>query len=215
MKKGHTGIILIVDKSGSMYGTETDTIGSINKFIEDQKALEGTAEFGIVQFNDFVDELNIINLKDAKNLTSETYVTGGCTALNDAIGKVVTEYGNILNNRHEEDKPENIIICITTDGYENSSKEYTKEKIKEIINHQQDVYNWKFLFFGANIDSFDEGQKIGISRNVTSNWVVSPVGTQALYNTASYTVSCLRGGQPIENINVEEIYNQQMNEIIS
>lgn len=215
MRKGHTGIILIVDKSGSMYGLEKDTIGSINKFIEDQKAIEGTAEFGIVQFNDVVDELNIINLKDAKNLTSETYVTSGCTALNDAIGKVVTEYGNILNNRHEEDKPENVIICVTTDGYENVSKEYTKEKIKEIIEHQQNVYNWKFLFFGANIDSFEEGQQRGFSGNLTSNWVPNSAGTKVAYGTACYTVSCLRGGAPIGSIDVAEIYNQQMNEINS
>lgn len=216
MRTNHTGIILLVDRSGSMFGTESDTIGSINRFIKEQKENVGTAEFALVQFNSNIDELNLKDINEVEELNSKSYIPSGTTALNDAIGITVTKYGSILNERKEEDRPENIIFCLITDGLENASKEYNQTQIKDMINHQKEKYNWKFLFFGANIDSFYESNIRGIQSNLTTNWTVDPVGIKSTYATISHVTSHLRSlKSDLQDINVKNIYNQMNENIIN
>jgi hypothetical protein len=214
MKKNHSAAILIVDKSGSMFALQHDTIGSINKFIEDQKNTPGTCEFAIVQFNSYVSELNIKDVKEYDHLTLKDYAPHGMTALNDAIGITIDKYGKFLSDRDESERPETVIICVITDGEENSSLEYqTLDALKGVVNHQKEKYNWNFIFLGADIDSFDSGGARGFCTNATSNYIKTTSGNIAAYNTASQVVSCLRGGASLDNINVSAVYASNLNNV--
>lgn len=193
MKENLTEIVFILDRSGSMGSLTEDTIGGFNTFIENQKKEEGEAILTTILFDDKYEVLhNGVNLKDVKPLTNKEYYARGMTALLDAIGKTINTVGERLSKTKEEDKPSKIIFVITTDGEENSSREFTQLKIKEMIEHQTNKYNWQFMFLGANIDAVGTAQSFGISGQFAANYTASSVGTDALYNTLSKSVSICR-----------------------
>lgn len=193
MKKGLTEIVFVLDKSGSMTNLVEDTIGGFNSFIDQQRKVEGEANISLFLFDhNYYRKFVSIPLERAYHIGRETYSPGGMTALIDGVGRAIDEMGNEFSLRPEEEKPENVIFCITTDGLENSSKEYSKKQIAERIKHQEDKYNWRFVFFGANIDSFAEAGSIGVSRDLSSNYDHSPIGVSASYMAFSNMTEDLR-----------------------
>lgn len=190
MKKDSTEVVFILDRSGSMAHLTDDTIGGFNSFIEKQKTEPGECKLTTVLFDDQYEILHDgVDLKKVSDLTNTEYFARGMTALLDAVGRTINAVGDRLNKTDESERPEQVIFVITTDGMENSSTEFTAEKIKEMVSHQEDTYNWKFLFLGANIDSFATGGNLGFSAASTTNYDASTIGTQALYATISNFVS--------------------------
>ena len=193
MKKGLTEMAFILDMSGSMSGLVEDTIGGYNSLIEKQKEEEGEAYVSTILFDDrYIMLHDHINIQDIKPLTNEDYRPMGMTALLDAIGKTVNSIGVRLNDTPEEERPEKVIIVITTDGQENSSKEFTKTKIKEMIEHQQSKYNWVFMFLGANMDAVSEAGNLGINTDFARNYTSNSKGTSSVYTVLSATMSNIR-----------------------
>lgn len=177
-----TEIIFLLDRSGSMSGLETDTIGGFNTFIEKQKELEGKINVTAVLFDNKYEILwNGIDADKAK-LTDEEYYVRGSTALLDAVGKAILDVGYRLSKTSEDSRPGKVIFVITTDGMENSSREFTYKKVKELICHQQQRYNWEFIFLGANIDAEKEADSIGIDKNSTFCFEASEEGVKYMYN---------------------------------
>jgi len=169
MNQNKTLIAAILDKSGSMQPFAADTIGGFNQFLEDQRKLPGEADITVAlfsSFNEFIILYNSENIQTCEGLNNKNYIPSGMTALFDAIGKTIDKIGAKLANTPEEDRPAKILILISTDGYNNDSKEYTLEQIKEKINHQREKYNWEFVFTAANIDAFEIGTNMGVSNNV-------------------------------------------------
>ena len=193
MKENLTEMVFILDRSGSMSNLTKDTIGGFNTMIENQKKEDGDAVLTTVLFDDMYELLHDgINIQDVKELTNKEYYARGMTALLDAIGKTINTVGERLNKTKEEDRPSKIIFVITTDGQENSSKEFTQKQIKEMIEHQTNTYNWQFMFLGANIDAVSTAQSFGISGQFASNYTANSRGTDALYTTLSKSVSSYR-----------------------
>jgi uncharacterized protein YegL len=189
MKENLTEIVFILDRSGSMYGLVEDTIGGFNSFIEEQKKEDGEALLTTVLFDNQCEILHDgINLKDVKILTNKEYFTRGMTALLDAIGKTINSVGNRLNKTPEDEKPSKVIFVITTDGYENSSIEFTQKQIKEMIGYQTSKYNWQFIFLGANIDAVNVAESYGIRGQFASKYTADTWGTQSVYTTMSNVV---------------------------
>ena len=154
MKKNLTEIVFILDRSGSMRGLEADTIGGYNSLIERQKQEDGEAIISTVLFDDVQEVLHDrVNLMNMKPMTKKQYYVRGCTALLDAVGGAIHHIGNVHKYAREEDRPEKTLFIITTDGMENSSRRYTYEKVKSMIERQKGKYGWEFLFLGANIDA--------------------------------------------------------------
>ena len=171
MKENLTEIVFILDRSGSMSSLTTDTIGGFNSFIDTQKQEDGEAILTTILFDDQYEILhNGVDIKTVKPLTSKEYSARGMTALLDAIGKTINTVGERLNKTNEDDKPSKVIFVITTDGQENSSKEFTQSKVKEMIEHQTNNYSWQFMFLGANIDAVSTAQSFGISGQFASNY---------------------------------------------
>jgi len=195
MKPNLTEIIFLLDRSGSMGGLEEDTIGGYNAFVEKQNQLDGDTIITTILFDDKYEVLcNGIDGKKAK-ITDNEYFVRGCTALLDAIGKTIIEVGVRLSKTKEEYKPEKVIFVITTDGYENASKEFTYEKVNELIKHQEEKYNWEFIFLGANIDVEKEAGNLGISMKNTYSYVSSKEGLGDMYNLVCEAVCEIRSNK--------------------
>ena len=90
MKKNLTEMVFILDKSGSMGGLESDTIGGFNAMIEKQKKQDGEALVTTILFdNESQTVHDRVSLDKIPPMTDKDYVVGGCTALIDAIGMAV------------------------------------------------------------------------------------------------------------------------------
>jgi hypothetical protein len=140
MNRNLTEITFLLDRSGSMGGLESDTIGGFNAFLERQSQLEGETIVTTVLFDDQYEILwNGVKANEVK-LTDKDYYVRGCTALLDAVGKTILDVGHRLSTTNEEERPGRVIFVITTDGLENASREFTYEKVKGLIKHQQDSH---------------------------------------------------------------------------
>ena len=132
MNENLTDLVFILDRSGSMRGREQDTIGGFNGMIEKQKALAGEARVTTVLFDSVSKVLySRASLRDVKPLTEKEYYAHGSTALLDAVGTAIDVVGAQLRDTAEAERPAKVIVIITTDGEENSSREYSLEQVKE------------------------------------------------------------------------------------
>ena len=210
MKKGLTEIVFILDKSGSMSGLEADTIGGYNSFLEKQKKVEGEAFVSTVLFSDRNEVIHDrVPIEKIEPMNEEQYSVGGCTALLDAIGGAVHHIGNVHKYARDEDRPEHTVFVITTDGEENSSREYSSEKIKKMVKRQQEKYGWEFIFLGANIDAIGEASKLGIRSDRAVRYECDGVGTNLNFVTVSDAIGCVRVGKAIKENWCEEIVAYQ------
>lgn len=183
MKKNKMDIVFLLDKSGSMSGSESDTIGGYNSFLKKEKKNNCESLVTTVLFdNSYLRIVDRVEISKVKNLTEEDYYVGGCTALYDAIGKTIMEM--------DKNKPDKVLFVITTDGLENASVEYSKQNIKSMIKKHK---NYEFIFLGAGIDSYSEGESIGIKRSNISNYSKSKKGIENMFravNKASEMMYC-------------------------
>lgn len=193
MKKNLTEIIFILDRSGSMQGLEKDTIGGFNSLIEKQKKIEGDALISTVLFaNESKVIHDRVDVKDAKPMTENNYITGGCTALLDAIGNAIHHISNIHKYARKEDVPEHTLFVITTDGMENASRTYTYPKVKKLIENQKEKHGWEFMFLGANIDAVNVASYMGIDENRAVNFNCDSEGTDLNYEVLNDAIGVLR-----------------------
>lgn len=200
MKTDLTELVFILDRSGSMSGLESDTIGGFNSMLEKQKKELGEVIVTTVLFDDQYELLHDrINIKGVSNMTDKDYMVRGSTALLDAIGKSINKIGNVQKATSEDLRAGKVIFIITTDGQENSSKEYSYEKIREMISHQKEKYNWEFVFIGANIDAIATAKEFGIDEDRAANYVADGAGTQINYESISYFVSESRANRSVDN----------------
>ena len=206
MRENLTEIVFILDRSGSMGSLVSDTIGGYNSFIETQKKEDGEALITTILFDDKYEILhNGVNIKEIKELTNKEYFARGMTAMLDSIGKTINTVGERLSNTNEEYRPSKVIFIITTDGAENSSVEFEKKQIKTMIEHQEGIYNWQFIFLGANIDAVSEAESLGIKGMHASNYTASDIGTRSIYGSLSKTITNCRANGTIDNDWASEI----------
>ncbi len=179
MKKGLTELVFILDRSGSMSGLESDTIGGFNSLIEKQKKEEGEAYVSVVLFDDRTDVIyDRVDLRKVEPMTDRQYYVRGCTALLDAVGGAIQHVKTIHKYAREEDVPEKTIFIITTDGMENASRTYSYAEVRRMIEEQQEKNHWEFLFLGANIDAVKEAGRFGIQASRAAKYEHDSAGTR-------------------------------------
>lgn len=189
MKKDLTEIVFILDRSGSMASVVDDTIGGFNGLLKKHQELSGECLVSTVLFDNISEVLHDrLNIKDIQPLTHKEYYVRGCTALLDAVGGAIHHIGNIHKYIRNEDVPEKTIFVITTDGMENASKNYSYEKVKEMIERQKDKYNWEFIFLGANIDASKEASRLGIREDYAMQYDNTSDGVKFQYQCISEAI---------------------------
>ncbi len=211
MKKNLTEMVFILDRSGSMSGLESDTIGGFNGMIERQKKEEGEALVSTVLFSDESKVIHDrVDLQKIEPMTDKQYYVGGCTALIDAIGSAIHHIGNVHKYAREEDRPEHTIFVITTDGMENASHRYTSDQVKAMVQRQKDKYGWEFLFLGANIDAVETAAHFGIEESRAVNYHCDPIGQNRVYEGVDRAVRSVRACAKVDidwKKDIEEDFN--------
>lgn len=193
MKKNLTELVFILDRSGSMAGLETDTIGGFNAMIDKQRSEPGEAVISTVLFDNVSDVIHDrISLDKVPKLTEREYFVRGCTALLDAVGGAIHHIGNVHKYAREEDRPEKTVFVITTDGMENASRRYTYDEVKVMIERQREKHGWEFLFLGANIDAAKEAARFGIRADRAANYHADRQGTEVIYESVSEAICQVR-----------------------
>lgn len=194
MNNKFTEIVFILDRSGSMWGLEDDTIGGFNSMMEKQKKQKGQALVTTVLFDDCYEILHDRQpLETLMPINAEQYYVRGCTALLDAIGRSISRIQNL--HRHG-DTAENVIFIIITDGMENASSEYTCHQIQDMIRKQKEA-GWEFVFLGANMDAVKEASKMGIGEERSVTYENDGPGIALNYEVISETVSTVRACRPV------------------
>ena len=195
-----TELVFILDRSGSMAGLESDTIGGFNAMIEKQKKEEGECYISTVLFDNVSEVLHDrVKLSVIKPMTDKEYTVRGCTALIDALGGAIHHIGNIHKYARPEDVPEHTMFIITTDGMENASQQYSSEQVKKMIERQKEKYGWEFLFIGANIDAVETARRYGINEDRAVNYNADAKGTGILYESVACAVSNVRRCASLDN----------------
>lgn len=190
-----TELVFILDRSGSMSGLESDTIGGFNSMIEKQRKEPEKTLISTVLFDNYSEVIHDrISLERIPHMTENEYFVRGCTALLDAVGGAVHHIGNIHKYARKEDVPEKTLFIIVTDGMENASHHYTYEKVHNMIKRQQEKYGWEFLFLGANIDAAAEAKQFGIDESRAANYNCDEDGTALNYEVISEAIMNVRCG---------------------
>ena len=197
MKKNLTELVFILDRSGSMGGLESDTIGGFNSMIAKNRKSEGDAIVTAVLFNHEITTLyDRILIKEVPEMTENDYKTAGMTALIDAIGQTIGHIEQIHKTAKDEDVPSKTMFIITTDGQENSSKEYSSADVKKMISRLQEEKKWEFMFIGANIDAVETASHFGIDADHAANYKSDKKGTAVLYDAMADAVMCCMAEPP-------------------
>ena len=197
MKKGLTELVFVVDRSGSMGGLESDTIGGFNATLDAHRKEEGEAYVSTVLFDNEIEVLHDrLPIAEVKPITSKEYWVRGCTALLDAVGGAVSHISQVHSYLPEDARPEHTIVVITTDGMENASREYTYQQVKKLIS-QKEGEGWNFLFLGANIDAAAEASRMGISPDFAATYVADAEGTRVMHQAQCKATVAMRAGMPM------------------
>ena len=208
-----TELVFILDRSGSMSGLESDTVGGFNSMIEKQKKEDGECYVSTVLFDNVSEVLHDrVRLSEIRPMTDREYTVRGCTALLDAIGGAIHHIGNIHKYARPEDVPEHTMFIITTDGLENASHRYDSEQVKRMIERQKEKYGWEFLFIGANIDAVKTARSYGIDEDRAVNYNADSKGTGILYESVACAVSNVRKCAPLDKTwrkDIDEDYRKR------
>ncbi|MCL2324911.1 MAG: VWA domain-containing protein [Proteobacteria bacterium] len=201
MTTNRTELVFILDRSGSMKGLESDTIGGFNAMLEKQQAVPGECRITTVLFDNAYELLHDrIDIKAVAPITEYDYFVRGSTALFDAVGQTILKIGNALKNTAEEYRADKVLFVITTDGEENASREFSDDKVKQMIEHQKEKYSWEFIFLGANIDAVKAASRIGIGRNRAQSFHSDKKGTALNYEVVAQAATSFRKSARCESL---------------
>ena len=193
MKTNVTELVFILDRSGSMGGLESDTIGGFNSMLAKQQSEPGECRITTVLFDNEYDVLHDrIDIKAVSPITEREYFVRGSTALLDAVGRTINKIGSVQKNTAKDFRADKVLFVITTDGMENASSEFTYAKIKSMINQQKSKYGWEFIFLGANIDAVDVADRFGVARDRAQNFHNDSEGIALNYSVVSKAVAEFR-----------------------
>ena len=196
MNEKLTELVFIVDRSGSMAGMESDTIGGVNAVLEKNREVEGETLVSVVLFDHETKVLrDRVPIAKVPKLTRDDYQVRGCTALLDAVGGSVQFIEKIQRYLPEEIRPAKTIFVITTDGYENASRKFSYEAVKRLIE-ERTKDGWEFLFLGANIDAVETAARFGIDRDRAVTFLSDARGQALNYREVGDAVCRVRACAP-------------------
>lgn len=217
MKRELTELVFILDRSGSMSGLESDTIGGYNRLLAKQKQEHGEALVTTVLFDDRVELLHDrLNLLEMVPITEQEYYVRGSTALLDAVGITISKIVDQRKQTLKEVHPQHTLFVITTDGMENASREFSYQQVRQMIEHQKNRYGWEFMFLGANIDAVAAAERFGIHEDRAVRYNADIQGTRLNYLVLCEAVSSVRADQKLDRSwkeSIEEDYKKRVPDV--
>lgn len=218
MKNNLTEIVFILDRSGSMGGLETDTIGGFNAMLERQKKAEGEALLSTLLFSNETEVLHDrADIRQVEPLSLQDYRVGGSTALLDAIGGAIRHIGNLHREARPEERPAHTLFVITTDGQENASRRYGYAELKRLIERQKERYGWEFLFLGANMDAVAAASRFGIDADRAVRYHCDSAGIALNYEAVGEAILTLREKSALDRdwgARIREDYQKRERDIV-
>lgn len=231
MKENYIHVCFVIDESGSMSGSENDVVGGFQKVIDEQKAVEGgTCSISLYKFSNDVKEVYrgkdvfevkplearrhswaIWNNSKVKEDWDEeaVYSPGGGTAMFDGIGTAINNIGTWLSEMPEDERPSKNLVVIMTDGEENLSKEFTASKVKEMIKHQEDKYNWTFVYMGTDITTTKYADGLGF-KNQSYTTRADHMSNYRAINSVVSSYRCATGDSISKDLMMEEALNAEL-----
>lgn len=196
MNKNLTELVFVIDKSGSMHGLESDTIGGFNSMISEQKEMRTEQDEVFVSTVLFSDEADVVSdrvpIRYIEPMNNSQYRVGGCTALLDALGGAIRHIGNVHKYARKEDVPGKTLFVVITDGLENASRRYSHDEVRKLIDRQRSRYGWEFMFLGANMDAVEEATSLGFSSKNSVTYCCDSAGTSLNYDALGGAISSFR-----------------------
>lgn len=199
-------VVFILDRSGSMSGLEQDTIGGFNATLKEHKNEHGDITWTTILFDH---EIEVIHdrmpIEQVKPLTDKEYYVRGCTALLDAVGSAIQHTAAVHRHMIGKYVPDKTLFVITTDGLENSSREYSYAKVRKMISHEQEKYGWEFVFLGANIDAAAEAGRMGIMPSRAASYINDGRGIAGNYEAVSCIMDKMACCGEIDGSELDEV----------
>lgn len=191
MKLNYTHIAILLDRSGSMGSIAKDMEGGLKAFLDEQKNIPGELTISLTRFDH--EYTPVFVRKPISEIGEINIDPRGMTALIDSACFMIKDVGTDLDSLSEDQKPEKVLFIIITDGEENASTKYTNSDLKELITQQESLYNWNFVFIGANQDAFANGSRMGICASSSLNYDASTLGVKAMYRSVTDATTRYRG----------------------
>jgi len=187
----YTGLLLIIDRSGSMTTIRNDMVGGLESMLRDQAAESGRLSVDIVTFDTEIETQATFADPGTVVVTLEPR---GATALYDAIGHAVSTYGWRLALLPEHERPSTVQVVVATDGEENSSHEWTADTVRTLVRQQTEDFNWDFVFLGANQDAVLTGSHLGFHADKSMTYEAAPDGVAGLSEGLNDYIKLSRSG---------------------
>ena len=196
MKNGKAALVFIVDRSGSMYSIASDMQGAIKSVLSDQQEnYKGDIDVTFVRFDTQYEE--VFSGTPIKDISEDDLKIEprGSTALLDAMGQTLNTFERKFSETAKKNRPEKVLFLIITDGEENASKEYSRDRVFGMIKTLERDHDWGFTFIGANQDAIQAGHSIGVMRSKSLNYDADAVSVQNMSRSVSnFTSSYLADG---------------------
>lgn len=193
-----TEIMFILDRSGSMSGLESDTIGGFNALIQKQKDNPDDAAITTVLFDDEIKVLHHhANIHSIQPMNENDYQVRGTTALLDAVGQSIVNMDLYQKELPPSMRAKHVMVVITTDGLENASRQFTHARVKQLIERQKALYNWEFIFLGANMDALLQARSFGIHEDKAVRFHSDKEGTSLNYDVLNEAINLKRANKSI------------------
>lgn len=198
-------ISFLIDRSGSMSGLRSDVVDGFNGFVDEQRRKPGECALTLVQF-DSNDPYEVIHeavpVHKVPELTPDQYQPRGATPLLDALGTLIEKADARLESiGGEEDQ----IVAVFTDGLENASRRWNREKLFEVITDRTNA-GWIFVFMGANQDSYHEAGRLGVAGHSVQNFEPDGRGVQTAFGSFNRAVGEWRGSDREERTRRREAF---------
>lgn len=190
----YTHISVLVDRSGSMASIRGDAEGGLRAFLSGQRAQPGRLTTSVFQFDTEYEE--VARMAEGDPLRRWRLQPRGTTALLDSLGRAILATGRDLAALPEHERPGQVFFVVVTDGMENASREWTRDRVLAEVRQQADVYGWTFVYTAANQDAIAEGGRLGFAH--ATNFAATGAGVRSSYTALGASVGSARSGRSFE-----------------
>lgn len=176
-------LYVLIDESGSMASMRTDVIGGFNELVRSEREDTTVPTRVTLAFFDSNDPCRIVvdgvPIAEITDLGDHDFRPRGGTPLLDATARLITAADTEAAARRANGAPEESIVFVTiTDGFENASREFTRDSLRTLIEQRQAV-GWEFRFIAADLEAFADAQALGYRDHMVVAYRKTSVGMHA------------------------------------